>query len=91
MASLEMDFMMLFCITRQDNFILVILHRVQYGEIINKIDSQSVFCFQELCESGTQTRTDWKARWTTVWRGCGLSLAARDQTTWLLATMKEVL
>ena len=34
-----------FCkITRQDNFILIRLHRVQYGENINKIDSQSVFC-----------------------------------------------
>ena len=30
--------------TRQDNFILIRLHRVQYGENINKIDSQSVFC-----------------------------------------------
>ena len=29
---------------RQDNFILIRLHRVQYGENINKIDSQSVFC-----------------------------------------------
>ena len=30
--------------TRQDNCILIRLHRVQYGENINKIDSQSVFC-----------------------------------------------
>ena len=30
--------------TRQDNFIHIWLHRVQYGENINKIDSQSVFC-----------------------------------------------
>ena len=30
--------------TRQDHFILIRLHRVQYGENINKIDSQSVFC-----------------------------------------------
>ena len=36
------------CVTRQDetrdNFMLIRLHRVQYGENINKIDSQSVFC-----------------------------------------------
>ena len=30
--------------TRQENVILIRLHRVQYGENINKIDSQSVFC-----------------------------------------------
>ena len=30
--------------SRQDNFILIRLHRVQYGENINKIDSQSVIC-----------------------------------------------
>ena len=30
--------------TIQDNFILIRLHRVQYGENINKPDSQSVFC-----------------------------------------------
>ena len=28
----------------EDNFILIRLHRVQYGENINKIDSQNTFC-----------------------------------------------